>query len=165
MAHTKSEPASGVPVGAHRPVGTWGARRSAFPAPSVSPGPRGSSPRPSTTRRPARRPRASSRSPPPHRPGARRCTSRCSRPERPPGRRALSHGLDADARHVVEPGTVAFWTKGYAPALSYGPTPVSLGDACRPASPCNILGRVDGDPRVLATVRPGDPVHVELATD
>jgi hypothetical protein len=65
----------------------------------------------------------------------------------------------------VEPGTVAFWTDGYALALPYGPTPISRGDECRLASPCNVLGRLDGDPRLLATVRDGDPVRVELTDD
>ncbi|WP_369234657.1 cyclophilin-like fold protein [Streptomyces sp. R21] len=69
------------------------------------------------------------------------------------------------ARQVVEPGTVAFWTDGDALALPYGPTPVSRGDECRLASPCNLLGRLDGDPRRLATVRDGDPVRVELLED
>ncbi|WP_069884135.1 cyclophilin-like fold protein [Streptomyces luteocolor] len=66
------------------------------------------------------------------------------------------------AQQVVEPGTVAFWTDGDALALPYGPTPISRGDECRLASPCNLLGRIDGDPRTLATVRAGDPVRVEL---
>ncbi|WP_428953621.1 cyclophilin-like fold protein [Streptomyces sp. cg35] len=68
---------------------------------------------------------------------------------------------EADARQVVEPGTVAFWTDGDALALPYGPTPISRGDECRLASPCNLLGRLDGDPRTLATVRGGDPIRVE----
>lgn len=70
---------------------------------------------------------------------------------------------EAGARQVVEPGTVAFWTDGDALALPYGPTPISRDDECRLASPCNLLGRLDGDPRVLATVRGGDPIRVELA--
>ncbi|MER6349485.1 cyclophilin-like fold protein [Streptomyces sp. NPDC001595] len=70
---------------------------------------------------------------------------------------------ETDARQVVEPGTVAFWTDGDALALPYGPTPISHGDECRLASPCNVLGHLDGDPRLLATVRNGDPVRVELA--
>ncbi|MFI6106878.1 cyclophilin-like fold protein [Streptomyces sp. NPDC051310] len=77
----------------------------------------------------------------------------------------VSTALEADARQVVEPGTVAFWTEGDALALPYGPTPISRGDECRLASPCNVLGRLDADPRVLATVRDGDPVRVELVTD
>jgi hypothetical protein len=73
----------------------------------------------------------------------------------------VSVSRETDARQVVDPGTVAFWTEGDALALPYGPTPVSRGDECRLASPCNVLGRLDGDPRLLATVRDGDPVRVE----
>ncbi|MDO0913515.1 cyclophilin-like fold protein [Streptomyces sp. DT2A-34] len=69
---------------------------------------------------------------------------------------------ETNARQVVHPGTVAFWTDGDALALPYGPTPISQGDECRLASPCNVLGRIDGDPRLLATVRAGDPVRVEF---
>ncbi|MET8820890.1 cyclophilin-like fold protein [Streptomyces rochei] len=69
---------------------------------------------------------------------------------------------ETDARQVVDPGTVAFWTDGDALALPYGPTPLSRGDECRLASPCNVLGRLDGDPRLLATVRDGDPIRVEV---
>ncbi|GAA3068140.1 cyclophilin-like fold protein [Streptomyces roseofulvus] len=67
------------------------------------------------------------------------------------------------ARQVVEPGTVAFWTDGDALALPYGPTPISRGEECRLASPCNLLGSLDADPRILATVRDGDPIRVERA--
>ncbi|MFC5214038.1 cyclophilin-like fold protein [Streptomyces coerulescens] len=74
----------------------------------------------------------------------------------------VSVSRETDARQVVEPGTVAFWTDGDALALPYGPTPISRGAECRLASPCNILGRLDGDARLLATVRDGDPVRVEL---
>ncbi|WP_405924766.1 cyclophilin-like fold protein [Streptomyces sp. NBC_00035] len=77
----------------------------------------------------------------------------------------VSVAREAGAQQVVEPGTVAFWTDGDALALPYGPTPMSRGTECRLASPCNILGRVDGDPRTLATVREGDPVRVELLED
>lgn len=72
----------------------------------------------------------------------------------------VSVSRETDARQVVEPGTVTFWTD--ALALPYGPTPIPQGEECRPASPCNILGRIDGDPGLLATVRGGDPVRVEL---
>ncbi|MFD8881991.1 cyclophilin-like fold protein [Streptomyces erythrochromogenes] len=75
----------------------------------------------------------------------------------------VSVALEDDARQVVEPGTVAFWTEGDALALPYGPTPISRGGESRLASPCNVLGSFDGDPRLLSTVRDGDPVRVELA--
>ncbi|MFH0517480.1 cyclophilin-like fold protein [Streptomyces sp. M41] len=69
---------------------------------------------------------------------------------------------ETNARQVVEAGTVTFWTDGDALALPYGPTPISRGDECRLASPCNVLGQLDGDPRLLSTVRAGDPIRVEL---
>ncbi|MEV7994242.1 cyclophilin-like fold protein [Streptomyces sp. NPDC086077] len=69
---------------------------------------------------------------------------------------------ETGARQVVEPGTVAFWTDGDALALPYGPTPISQGEECRLASPCNVLGHIDGDPRLLATVHHGDPIRVEI---
>ncbi|MGA5041600.1 cyclophilin-like fold protein [Streptomyces capoamus] len=74
----------------------------------------------------------------------------------------VSVSRETDARQVVEPGTVAFWTDGDALALPYGPTPVSRGEECRLASPCTILGSVEGDAGLLATVRDGDPIRVEL---
>ncbi|MFH8729738.1 cyclophilin-like fold protein [Streptomyces termitum] len=74
----------------------------------------------------------------------------------------VSVPLEDGARQVVEPGTVAFWTDGDALALPYGPTPVSRGGECRLASPCNLLGSLDEDPRILATVRDGDPIRVDL---
>lgn len=70
---------------------------------------------------------------------------------------------EAGARQVVEPGTVAFWTDGDSLALPYGPTPISRGDECRLASPCNVLGALDGAATVLATVRDGDHIRVERA--
>ncbi|GHC71681.1 cyclophilin-like fold protein [Streptomyces violaceochromogenes] len=74
----------------------------------------------------------------------------------------VSVSRETGAREVVEPGTVAFWTDGGALALPYGPTPISQGDECRLASPCNVLGRLEGDPALLTTVRDGEPVRVEL---
>ncbi|MEV5170777.1 cyclophilin-like fold protein [Streptomyces flaveolus] len=74
----------------------------------------------------------------------------------------VSVSRETDARQIVEPGTVAFWTDGDALALPYGPTPISRGEECRLASPCNVLGSVDGDASLLATVRDGAPVRVEL---
>ena len=74
----------------------------------------------------------------------------------------VSVSRETDARQIVAPGTVAFWTDGDALALPYGPTPISRGEECRLASPCNVLGSVDGDASLLATVRDGAPVRVEL---
>ena len=73
--------------------------------------------------------------------------------------------LESDARQVVEPGTVCFWVEGSALALPFGPTPVSRGDECRLVTPCNVVGRVEGDPRRLKEVRQGTAIRVELIED
>lgn len=75
----------------------------------------------------------------------------------------VTAGLEADARQVVDAGTVCFWVDGDSLALPFGPTPVSHGDECRLASKCNVLGRIEGDPRCLKTVRDGDAIRVEMA--
>src|SRR5579859_3956421 len=80
-------------------------------------------------------------------------------------RTPVSRPVEPDARQVVEPGTVAFWTDGDSLALPFGPTPISRADQCRLASPCNLLRALDGDPEALATVRNGDAIRVELVTD
>ena len=71
--------------------------------------------------------------------------------------------LEKDARQVVEPGTACFWTEGNAIALPYGRTPISSDERPKLASRCNVLGKLVGDPKRLATVRAGDPVTVERA--
>jgi hypothetical protein len=75
----------------------------------------------------------------------------------------VSAPLEPDARQVVEPGTACFWTEGNAIALPYGRTPISTDARPKLASRCNVIGRIDGDARLLAKVRSGDPVKVEKA--
>jgi len=70
--------------------------------------------------------------------------------------------LEANARQVVEPGTVCFWTDGNALALPFGRTPISKDALPKLVSRCNVLGKLDGDARALASVRAGDPITVSL---
>jgi len=75
----------------------------------------------------------------------------------------VSAKLEPDARQVVEPGTVCFWTQGDALALPYGRTPISTDARPKLASPCNVLGKIVGDPQQLAKVHSGEKIRVEKA--
>lgn len=68
---------------------------------------------------------------------------------------------EPDAQQVVDAGTVCFWVQGSALALPYGPTPVSKGDECRLVTKCNVLGKIEGDPRQLKKVKDGATIRVE----
>ena len=73
--------------------------------------------------------------------------------------------LETDARQVVEPGAVCYWVEGNSLALPFGPTPISQDAECRLVTRCNVLGQIEGDPRQLAKVKPGDTIRVELLAE
>jgi hypothetical protein len=73
----------------------------------------------------------------------------------------LAAQLESDALQVVDPGTVCFWVEGHSLALPFGRTPVSKGDECRLATRCNVLGKIEGDPRGLKQVKQGATIRVE----
>jgi len=57
-----------------------------------------------------------------------------------------------NAQANVASGTIAYWPPGSALCLFFGQTPYS---------PVNVVGHLDGDPRVLAAVTDGQTVRVE----
>ena len=75
----------------------------------------------------------------------------------------VSAKLEADARQVVDPGTVCFWVEGNSLALPFGPTPVSEGAECRLVTEVNVLGRILGNPRLLESVNDGTVMRVTRA--
>ena len=70
--------------------------------------------------------------------------------------------LEADAREVVDLGTLGYWPTGNAFCMFFGPTPASQGDQIRAASPVNIIGAMLGDLTELTTVPNGAEVLIEL---
>jgi len=73
----------------------------------------------------------------------------------------LKAALELDAKQVVPPGTMCFWVEGRSLALPWGRTPISEGDQPKLVTRCNVLGRIEGDPRQLSAVRAGDAISVE----
>lgn len=71
---------------------------------------------------------------------------------------------EPEAREVVEPGEVGYWPPGRAMALFFGPTPASVGQECRAASPVNVFARLTGDLKPLSAVPEGTRVSVRPVT-
>ena len=72
----------------------------------------------------------------------------------------VSTGLE-EAKEVVSLGDIAYWPEGKAMCIFFGMTPVSKGDEIRPISPVNVIGRIEGDPKVLRQVKQGDNITME----
>ena len=71
--------------------------------------------------------------------------------------------LETDAQQIVPPGTICYWVEGRSLAIPFGPTPVSRGDECRLVTKVNLLGKLEGDLRMLKSIRDGDQIRVEAA--
>ena len=70
---------------------------------------------------------------------------------------------EADAREIVEVGTLGYWPVGHAFCIFFGPTPVSTDARPRAYSPCNILGEVLGDATEFRAGRNGETVTLSRA--
>lgn len=71
------------------------------------------------------------------------------------------HLDEENAQEVVEKGDLGYWPPGNAFCIFFGRTPASRGDEIRPASPVNVIGRVEDDPTIFKRVRSGEKVVLE----
>src|SRR5215510_859242 len=70
---------------------------------------------------------------------------------------------EGDARAIVTPGEIAYWPDGPAIAIGFGRTPISQGDECRLASPCNVFAKALVDVKTLGKVRAGTKIKITAA--
>jgi hypothetical protein len=72
---------------------------------------------------------------------------------------------EENAQALVSLGDLGYWPPGHAFCIFFGPTPLSRGDEIRPASPVNLVGRVDGDPKEFRKVASGTRIVLEAAQE
>ena len=65
------------------------------------------------------------------------------------------------SKETVELGDIAFWPPGSAICLFFGATPISAPGEIRPASPTNIMGKINGDLDKLKSVSGGAELKVK----
>ena len=66
-----------------------------------------------------------------------------------------------NAQQVVEKGDIGYWPPGEAFCIFFGPTPASIEDEIRAASPVNIFGKVVGNPEVFKSIKQGDEITID----
>ena len=72
----------------------------------------------------------------------------------------LDTGLESE-KEIVALGDIAYWPQGKAMCIFFGRTPVSKGEEIRPVSPVNLVGRVEGEPKLLGKVKQGENITIE----
>lgn len=68
---------------------------------------------------------------------------------------------DPSAQSDVMVGDLAYWAPGNAFCIFFGPTPASLNEQPRAASPVNLIGRIVGDATQFRNVKNGSKILIE----
>lgn len=68
---------------------------------------------------------------------------------------------EIDSQEIVDLGDVGFWPPGNAFCLFFGQTPLSSEGNIKPASPVNVIGKLEGDINILKSIPSGEKVVVE----
>jgi len=71
----------------------------------------------------------------------------------------LEAGLE-NPQETVALGDIAYWPQGKAICLFFGQTPISKGDEIRPISPVDVIGKIEGDPKLLGQVKQGERISI-----
>ncbi|MHA2407544.1 MAG: cyclophilin-like fold protein [Candidatus Ranarchaeia archaeon] len=71
----------------------------------------------------------------------------------------INMGIE-DAQQIVEIGDLGYWPPGDAFCIFFGPTPISIGNKIKAASPVNVVGKVLGDPTIFKRVKSGDEITI-----
>lgn len=66
-----------------------------------------------------------------------------------------------NAQQIVEKGDIGYWPQGDSLCIFFGPTPVSVGNEIRAASPVNVVGTVLGDSTVFKKVKDEDEIVID----
>lgn len=69
--------------------------------------------------------------------------------------------LAGDAHAEMDIGDLAYWPPGTAFCIFWGPTPASLGNEPRAASPVNVFAKVEDAPEDFGRVRDGETIVIE----
>ncbi len=67
------------------------------------------------------------------------------------------------AHEAVELGDLGYWPHGPCMCLFFGMTPNSREGKIMPASAVNVFGKLEGDPKILKSVKEGDIIKIEQA--
>ena len=62
---------------------------------------------------------------------------------------------------VVIKGDIAYWPPGNAFCIFWGPTPMSISNEIRPASPVKVIGSMQTDPKVFSEFDNGEIITIE----
>jgi hypothetical protein len=68
---------------------------------------------------------------------------------------------EKEARESVRLGELGYWPVGHAFCIFFGMTPVSTENEIKAASPVNVFGRLEGDPKILKGVSQGAEIIIE----
>ena len=68
---------------------------------------------------------------------------------------------EENPKETVEKGDIAYWPKGSAFCIFFGPTPISGEGEIRPASAVNIVRKISGEPEEFKSYKSGETVKID----